>query len=226
MSSILSNINIKVNENIYLKNPESSDLGKNILNGSIDLIDEIGLDEFTFKKLAKKIGSTEASIYRYFESKHKLFLYLTAWYWAWMEYKLVFTIINIDCPKERLSRSIKLITEQIQEDGSIPHINEIKLNNILNTESSKAYLNKNVDDENKIGAFSSYKQFVQRISDIILEINPLYKYPHMLISTVIEGSHHQRFFSEHLPKLTDIVKGEDAITCFYTNLTIKTIIND
>ncbi len=226
MNNILPNINIKVNEKIYLKNPESSDLGKNILSGSIDLIDEVGLDEFTFKKLAAKINSTEASIYRYFESKHKLLLYLTAWYWAWMEYKLVFTNTNINSPHERLSRSIKLITEQIEEDGNIPHINEIKLSNILNTESSKAYLNKNVDEENKIGAFSSYKQFVQRISDIILEINPYYKYPHMLISTVIEGSHHQRFFSEHLPKLTDIVKGEDAITCFYNQLTIQAIGNE
>ena len=54
MSQILSYISINVNENLFLKNPESSDLGKRILREGIMLIDEIGFDDFTFKKLAKK----------------------------------------------------------------------------------------------------------------------------------------------------------------------------
>ncbi|MDF1673954.1 MAG: TetR/AcrR family transcriptional regulator [Vicingaceae bacterium] len=226
MNQILSNINIKVNENLYLKNPESSVLGKKILKEGIPLIDELGFDDFTFKKLAKVIKSTEASIYRYFENKHKFLLYLTSWYWAWMEYKLLFATTNIECPKDRLNRTIKLLTEEVIEDGNIPHINERLLSHILIAESSKAYSTKMVDDENNIGAFASYKQLVQRISDIVIEINPNYKYPHMLISTIIEGSHHQRFFSEHLPKLTDVLEGEDAITSFYTELTIQTISNN
>ena len=86
MKSLLSKVSITVNDRIYLKDPESSELGLKILKGSIDMIDEMGLEAFTFGKLAKRIGSTEASVYRYFESKHKLLIYLTAWYWAWMEY--------------------------------------------------------------------------------------------------------------------------------------------
>lgn len=226
MDSILSNISINVNENLYIKNPESSDLGKNILREGIVLIDEIGFDDFTFKKLAKKIKSTEASIYRYFENKHKLLLYLTSWYWAWMEYRVVFATTNVECPKDRLGRTITLLTQEIKEDGNIPHINERILNHILISESSKAYSTKMVEDENSLGAYTSYKQLVRRVSDIVLEINPKFKYPHMLISTVIEGSHHQRFFSEHLPKLTDVVEGEDAITTFYTQLTFQTIDNE
>lgn len=223
MNQILSNINIKVNENLYLKNPESSVLGKKILKEGIPLIDELGFDDFTFKKLAKVIKSTEASIYRYFENKHKFLLYLNSWYWAWMEYKLLFVTTNVDCPKDRLNRTIKLLTEEVIEDGNIPHINERILSHILIAESSKAYSTKMVDSENSIGAFSSYKQMVQRGSDIVLEIKPNFKYPHMLISTIIEGSHHQRFFSEHLPKLTDTVEGEDAIVSFYIDLTEKTL---
>ena len=45
----------------------------------------------------------------------------------------------------------------------------------------------------------------------------------MLISTVMEGAHHQRFFAEHLPRLTDVVDGHDAVTTFYTELVLSTI---
>lgn len=223
MKNFLSKISIQVNENIYLKNPETSDLGNRIISGSIDLIDKLGFDAFTFRKLAKEIGSTEASIYRYFESKHKLLLYLTSWYWNWTEYRLLFSITNVVSPYDRLQKAIDILTEEVKEDGNFSHINEIKLNKIVISESSKVYLTKEVDAENQEGVFAVQKQLVARISDIILEINPTYKYPHMLVSTIIEGSHMQRFFVEHLPKLTDIRKGEDAITTFYADMVFKAI---
>jgi AcrR family transcriptional regulator len=220
MDRILSNIKIQVNDKVYSKDPDSSDLGKRIIRGSIDLIDEIGFEQFTFKKLAVKIGSTEASVYRYFDSKHHLLVYITLWYWGWMEYRLVFGLTNIECAEERLKKAIKLVTEVVEEDSNFLHVNEIKLNKIVISESSKVYYSKSVDEENSEGFFLSYKNLVQRLCDIILEINPDYKYPHMLVSTIIEGAHHQRYFAEHLPKLTDVVKGEDAITTFYQKMAI------
>ncbi|MDN5199757.1 helix-turn-helix domain-containing protein [Fulvivirgaceae bacterium BMA10] len=223
MRELLSKIGIPVNEKIYLKNPESGDLGKRIIVGSIDLIDEIGFDAFTFRKLAMAIDSTEASVYRYFESKHKLLLYLTSWYWGWMEYRLVFATANIQSSEERLNIAIQLLTEEIKEDISFSHINEVKLNKIVISESSKTYLTREVDQENQKGMFSGYKQLVQRISDIILEISPEYKYPHMLVSTIIEGAHCQRYFAEHLPRLTDVKEDEDAVTEFYKEMIVKTI---
>jgi len=223
MQELLSNIRIQVNDNIFLKNPESSDLGKKIIEGGIDLMDSTGFDAFTFNKLAKKINSTEASIYRYFESKHKFLLFLASWYWGWMEYKLVFALANIHSAEDRLKKAITLLTEDIITGGGFPHINEIKLNRIVISESSKAYLTKEVDQENKDGCFAGYKRLVQRVGDIILEINPNYQYPHMLISTVIEGAHHQRYFAEHLPRLTDEIKDGDAISQFYTDMVFKTI---
>ena len=51
MKYLLSNLKIDINDMIYLKDPESSDLGKRIIEHSIKLIDEIGFDNFTFKKL-------------------------------------------------------------------------------------------------------------------------------------------------------------------------------
>lgn len=223
MKQLLSSVNIKVNQNIYLKNPESSELGKKIITGSIDLINEVGFEAFTFKKLGQAIGSTEASIYRYFESKHKLLLYLNCWYWSWTEYKMMFGLANISSPEERLRKAILLLTQEVSEDNSFMHINELKLNQIVISESSKTYLTKEVDQDNKLGAYAVQKQLVQRVSDIILEINPRYKYPHMLISTVIEGAHLQRYFAEHLPRLTDTSDKDDYITAFYIELVFKAI---
>ena len=80
-----------------------------------------------------------------------------------------------------------------------------------------------MDEDDKLGSFAGYKQLVERLSVIILEIKPDYKYPHMLISTVIEGMHHQRFFADHLPLLTDTVIGEDTITIFYKDMVLNTL---
>lgn len=224
MNDLLSKVSIQVNEKIYLKNPETSELGRNIISGAIEMIDEMGFEAFTFRKLGKRIGSTEASIYRYFESKHKLLLYLTSWYWGWMEYRLAFSVANIPSAVERLKRALSLLTEQLNGEGTFAHIDTTSLQRIVISESSKSYLVKEVDKVNQEGAFLGYKQLVGRVSDIILEINPDYKYPHMLISTVIEGAHHQRYFAAHLPRLTDVVDGDRTIPNFYADLVMKAIL--
>lgn len=220
---ILTNIQIQIDDCVYIKNPESSDLGKKIINGSIELICKIGFEDFTFKKLANNISSTEASIYRYFESKHKILLYLSNWYWSWMEYRLLFSITNIDSKEEKLTRAINLLTEVVSEDGNFEHINERLLHQIVLSESSKVYLTKAVDEENKEGAFLPYKNLVERISQLILAINKEYKYPNMLVSTIIEGAHLQRHFANHLPRLTNIIEGEDSVNEFYRQIVFKAI---
>lgn len=216
-------VNVVVNKTLFIKDPESSALGREIINGSINLIHKIGFEAFTFKKLAKTIKTTEASVYRYFDNKHKLLMYLSSWYWAWMDYKLTLKLANISSPKERLKRAIQLITEDVVEDSDFSHINEEKLHAIVICESSKAYLNRDVDLVNKNGAFSSFKDFVAKICKVILEIQPKYKYPNMLVTTVIEGTHLQRYFAEHLPRLTNKHKGEDAVSNFYQELVIKAL---
>ena len=223
MDKLLSRVRIKVNGNIFDKDPEGSELGKRIIKCSIKLIDSIGFEHFTFRKLSLEISTSEASIYRYFPNKHRLLLYLTSWYWAWMEYKLVFATTNIKNAEQKFKICIKLLTEEVQQDGDYEHINERILHKIVVAESSKAYLVKEVDRENEFGAFKPYKNIVQRVSDIISEINPSFKYPHMLVSTIIEGVHHQRYFAAHLPRLTDIHSGEDSIMEFYYDMAVKTI---
>lgn len=218
MRALQPNISNQINPNVYKKDPLSSDLGNRILRQGINLMEELGFESFTFKKLANKINSTEASVYRYFENKQNLLAYLSMWYWSWMDHRLVMKTVNIEDPTIRLRNAIKCLTEEIIEDLDVEQIDEVKLHRIVSFESSKMYLCKSVDDSNELGFFYMYKKLVQRVSDIILEINPSFKYPHMLVSTVIEGAHHQRFFADHLPKLTDIIEGEDTVISFYTQL--------
>jgi hypothetical protein len=45
----------------------------------------------------------------------------------------------------------------------------------------------------------------------------------MLISTIIESSNHQRFFKDHLPRLTTIISNQDAFEAFALDLINKTL---
>lgn len=193
MQSILSNIIISVNNKLYVKNPETSELGKKIIEQSILLIDEIGFENFTFKKLGEKINSNESSIYRYFESKHKLMLYLSSWYWGWIEYKLVFGTSNIENAMEKLKKAIIVVTEKVEDDNATLHINESILNKIIIQEFTKTLLTKEVDEENKEGFFLVYKRIINRIIDIINEVKPNYEFKKSLASSIVEGALHQHF---------------------------------
>lgn len=223
MEDLLSSIKIKVNEGLFISDPGSSLLGGKILSNAVLLIDDIGFEKFTFKKLGAQIGSPEASIYRYFRSKNQLLSYLISWYWGWMEYRLVFETSNIISAQTRLEKAIALITSDLKEHLIIDGVDVKKLYRIIISESIKSYLTKDVDLSNKEGFYLNYKQFVLRISQIIKEINPDYKYPQMLMTTIIEGAHLQVFFAAHLPRLTNKQKSADYITEFYTNLALKSL---
>ena len=223
MHELLSQITIKVNEDLFIKNPDSSTLGRRIISCSIELIEEIGFEAFTFKKLGQKIGSPECTIYRYFENKQKILLYITSWYWSWLEYKMVFATANVLDNKVKLCKAIEVLTETVEQDLSFSHINEFLLNRIVISESVKSFFTKEVDTDNEAGVFKVYKRIVQRVSDMILSINKDFEYPHMLVSIVIEGAHQQRHFAAHLPSLTDVVEGKGCIPDFFNKMVFKTI---
>ncbi len=222
MKYLLQNLKVTINEKIYLKDPESSSLGKRIVENSILMIDQMGFESFTFKKLGIQIGSNESSIYRYFENKHKLLLYLTSWYWGWLEYQLVFSTNSISDPKKKLKMAIEIITRTIEEDSSFSHINEVLLSKIVINENSKSYLTKEVDKENKEGYFSIYKRLVARIKDMISDFDQAYQYPSSLASTVVEGALHQHFLKDHFSSLTDC-NDENTPTKYFTDLVFNSL---
>ena len=65
---------VQINEGLFIRNPEDTELGRKILKHSVQMIHQLGFEDFTFKKLAEEIHSTEAGVYRYFENKHKLLI--------------------------------------------------------------------------------------------------------------------------------------------------------
>lgn len=217
MHHTLFRFSANIRSDIYVKDPSSSILGNNLIRNGIELIDEVGMEDFNFKKLAQKTGTTEATIYRYFENKHKLLLYLTSWYWSWIEYQLVLRNTNIDSEEKKLRNAIQTIGTSSTSENELD-INLEKLFNIICQESSKAYMIKEVDDLNKHGVFYNYKKIVAIISEIIIQINPEYRYPNTLVSTIIEGMHHQIFFRKHLPSLTEIYNNDEGYIEYYTDL--------
>lgn len=194
----------QLNPNLYLRDPQSSQLGQNIIQSSIKMIDDAGFEDFTFKKLGIEIGSPEASVYRYFENKHRLLLYLIDWYWTWLEYRIDFQNQNIKSPIERMQNCIRMLVEEKKTDPEIPFVDEQRLQRIVNTEFEKTYLTRQVDTDNKEGLFLPYKSLCKKIVAIIKEINPKYAFPHSLVSTVLLSANHQMYYAQHLPSLTDI----------------------
>jgi AcrR family transcriptional regulator len=216
MNTLISNFKITVNDRLFVKDPETSELGKKIIKHSILLIEEIGFEHFTFKKLGNRIGSNESSLYRYFENKHKLMIYLSSWYWSWIEYKLVFATTNVIDPLDKLRKAITIVTEKIDDDLSTAHINESILNKIIIVEFSKTLHSKEIDEDNKEGFFLVYKRIINRIVEIVNEVNPDYIYAKSLVSTIVEGSLHQHFLKEHLKTITDCNKNTTS-TMIYLN---------
>ena len=222
MDELLSNFKISVQESIYNKDPESSDLGKQIIEHSIKLINKIGFDAFTFKKLGVEIGSNESSVYRYFDNKHKLLIYLSSWYWAWLEYQLVIETHSISNPVEKLKKAIEITAKSVKEDSKHTHINEVILNRIIIEENSKSFLTKEVDKENQEGYFKVYKRLITRLKEMILQIDLNYEYATSLASTIIETALHQHFLNNHFPSITDCKKSTTPAQ-FLTDLVFRTL---
>lgn len=203
-------IKISLNEKLYLRDPQESSLGQRIIRHSILLIDEIGFESFNFKKLALQMESTEASVYRYFENKHMLLIYLVSWYWEWVSYLIDINTLNIESPQRKLKIIIKTIVFASKDNPSIEYVNESVLHRLIIAEGTKAYHTKAVDKDNTDGFFLNYKSLSSKVAKVISEVNSDFAYPHALASNLFEMANNHIYFAQHLPKLTDVkVEGDN-----------------
>jgi hypothetical protein len=219
-------IRVKMNNKLFLRNPEETVLGKKIVKHGLLLINKIGFEEFTFKKLSIEIETTEASVYRYFENKHKFLVYLITWYWSYIECKIVFYLNNITNYELKLKTIIKLLIEEpVGKNINSDFILEKDAYQLIMWEGSKAYLTKHVNKDNKDSLFKPYKDLCKHIAKIIKEYNPTYKYAHSLASTMLETAHSQKFFIQNLPSLTDFkkVNNEKSMILFMESIVFGTL---
>lgn len=202
----MSSVNIVIAEKFFKKDPQSSELGKKIVAEGILMLDEMGYEYFTFKKLADRIQSTEASVYRYFDNKLKLLVYVSTWYWSWLEYMIDFETHHIENPQKKLITVLDIVCHSHDFPASIeiPGIDIDALRRVVDIESDKAYFTKRVDEINSKGLFNGYKSLCHKIALVINEVNPQYRYAHSLGSMILESSHQQAFFANHLPSLTEV----------------------
>ncbi|MBX0290181.1 TetR/AcrR family transcriptional regulator [Hymenobacter sp. HSC-4F20] len=198
-----TSLRIDIPHRLYLRDPQETELGRRMIAESIRLMDEIGLEQFTFRKLAQRMASTEASLYRYFENKHRLLGYLVSWHWAWLRFRIRFHIHNIPSAAQRLHLILSILTQAHRDDPTTTDLDEAALYRLVVSEASKAYLIRCVDEDHRAGLFREYHCLVADIAGVLRELNPDYAYPQALASTLLEEARKQLFFSQHLPTLTE-----------------------
>lgn len=199
---------LKIHSGLFIRDPKETVLGRSILRNGIVLIDELGFEHFTFKKLAFLIKSTEASIYRYFENKHLFLLYLYNWYWEYLYADIQIRLINETSSSEKLKIAIERILFSTKNNLDIDFINEDVLHRIMVSQADKVLRIKEVTEENRNGFFLAYKKVVKSIADIILEIEPNFPYSRILSSTLMEIPNQQLYYAENLPSLTNLQHNE------------------
>lgn len=220
MEILFQSMQIKVNEKTYLKNPEVSVLGKKILKEGHRMLNNLGFEDFTFKKLAEKIGTTESSIYRYFESKHQFLIYLLNWYWSYLEYQIVFQTFNVKNAEEKLKKAIEMLCEtqpkSTHENFDLNVLQQISIN-----ETAKAYLIHEVDKKNTEGCYHSYKRLCNRIAKILLEINSRFFFAQTTAAIIVDSISHQKFYCEHLPSLSSFTRTSKNTSDFFFQLALS-----
>ncbi len=220
MKNLLSSLRLNISSCLYLKDPESSDLGQKILTQSIEMIHQLGIEDFNFKKLGVKIGSNESSIYRYFENKFKLLQYLSAMYWGILEYRLVIETNAIENNLTKLLKAIEILTLKPENIDSYSNYNQLKLRDIIIEEFTKSYHHKNIDNDEE--NFKIYKRLILRIVEMIHKVDPNYNFPKALACNIVEGALQQYYTQRHFKSLTD-QKTENQVYDFFINLVSKVL---
>jgi hypothetical protein len=142
-----------------------------------------------------------------------------------LDFQIGYQTKNLTNPVSKLKKVITILATTVEDDLMTGHVDESILHQILISEGSKAFLTKQVNQDNKQEYFKPYKDLCNTIGEIILECNHKYKYPHSLASTIIEMAHLQNFFMNHLPSLTDFSKSKDEkeIIKYLEDLVFNTI---
>ncbi len=197
-------ISISVNPKTYLRDPKDTNLGKKIIKHSIQSLSQTDYSCFNFKQLAKRMESTEASVYRYFENKQMLLVYLSSWYWDYLDYLIMINSRNIHDPKEKLRIAINTIVNAPAADSPVDYIDQKGLHRVIVEHFYKVIFNKALCSGESDSLFADYKKLNNNLSAIIRACNPDFRYPCALSSNIIKMAMDHNYYSEKLCSLTEI----------------------
>jgi AcrR family transcriptional regulator len=214
---------VHISSEAFVKNPISSELGIRIVQNAIILMNRNGVNEFTFRKLAQHLCTSEASIYRYFESKMQLLNFLSQLYWHEVKELILEEIIGVHTSEDKIIKAIEIFCNPHLPSKQNSFVDMSELHQLIIQEGVTTNL---WGESHQTDDHSSQKRLIQYLSEVILSINPNYSYPKTLISTMIHTCHLQLLFCTHLPYYTDI-SAEDlkGVVSFVSGLILSTIKN-
>lgn len=199
-----SYIQIRPDPELYVRDPEGTELGRSILLDGLIVMDELGLEAFTFKKLAKRIGCTEVSIYNYFPNKHRLLQYYFQLYWLWLRQLCGRHAEKEVDPRIALEKLVETICGVWTEEVPVLPLDAKLLRKLVIEEGMKSYLHKNVDADNAKRLFLPYKELSAFVAERLQACRGDIPMPRSFATTLIEMAHSLPFAMEHLPSLTEL----------------------
>lgn len=218
MNELLQAFKVKVNSGIYLKDPDTSAIGRAMVREGLVMMESIGLDQFTFKKLSEQIGSPESSLYRYFENKVNLLFYLLSAYWSWQEYRVVMSVLNMAPGKKKVHKAIEVILSTPDEQAQLDELPLAVLYRLAERESIRVFVQNNAAHAFPPEFFHSFDRLHGRFVTMLKEINPDYSCSEALISVLLDAIHLQKYFRRAGTTRTDLPDGTPEQADFFFHL--------
>jgi len=204
-----THVHLRPDPSLSLKDPEATELGRSMLSEGLVLMNRLGLESFTFKKLAEHIGCTEVSLYKYFPNKHRLLQYYFQLYWLWLRQVCGRHAEKARSPREALEHVVEAICGVWPRELPALQLDATALRLLVINEGMKSYLHKNVDDDNARKLFTPYKELSAFVSERLVACRADVPLPRSFATTVIEMAHSLPFAMEHLPSLTELSDRKD-----------------
>lgn len=205
----MSAVHLRPDPALSLRDPEQTEVGRAMLAGGLELMNDIGLEAFTFRKLAAEIGSTEVTLYKYFPNKQRLLQYYFQLYWLWLRRTCGREVERSRDPQDALRRSIEAICGVWPRDVPELQLDARALRLLVIEEGMKSYLHKNVDADNARRLFAPYKELSAFLAERLTACRRSVPMPRSFATTVIEMAHSLPFAMEHLPSLTELSSRKD-----------------
>lgn len=179
-------------------------LGARILQDGLVLMNDLGLESFTFKKLADRTGCTEVTVYHYFANKQRLLQYYFQVYWLWLATYCQEEGKSLKDPLDRLRGDIRALCGTWPPAARANTFDPAALRELVINEGSKSFLHKDVDSDNELKLFKPYKDLCAHIAREVKAASPRARHARSFATTLVEMAHSLEFAMHHLPALTEL----------------------